>query len=408
MKRIVFLLIFIMISTVVVHAQGRELRRADRQLNRGNLADAMEYLQEAREHESVFEDPEYWMIKARLHLEIAVTEEEEYKNLAENPVLIADEAMQKVKELDADNDYILEIQPIMLYLSELTFNLGANAYEREAWNEASDHFLRAYEIGLSLDAIDTTTYYYAGLTAEIGRNFPRAYEIYTKLEEMDYEEPILYSSLSNVALALGDTLEGTEYALKGRELYPENLDLIFAEANIHIFTGDMGKARDILDLAIEKDPENPNLYFAFAANYDKMAQDTTYTDEERQFAFEEAIKAYEQAIELNPDYFDAVYNLGVMYFNKGIRIFDEADENLRQTHDFAQYEKDEKAFKEVWLQAQPYLERSKEMIDENDPNFQVVILSLVELYARTDQPEKMKEIENLYKKYFDEEPIEVE
>ncbi len=402
MKRIVFVLLFTMISTAVVHAQGRELRRADRQLNRGNLAEAMENLQEAKQHESVFEDPEFWMIKARLHLEIAATEEEEYKQLAENPVIVADEAMQKVIELDKDNDYILQIQPIMLYLSELTFNLGAMAYEREAWNESSDHFLRAYEIGLTFDAIDTTTYYYAGLTAEIGRNFPRAYKIYSDLEEMNYDEPILYSSLSNVAMALGDTAKSAEFALRGRELYPENLDLIFAEANIHIFTGDIDRARDVLNLAIDKDPENPNLYFAFGANYDKMAQDTTYTEEEREFAFQEATKAYSKAIELNPDYFDAVYNLGVLYFNRGIKFYEEADERLRETHNFAQYEKDEQQFREIWLQAQPYLERAKEMIDESDPNFQVVILSLVELYARTNQPEKMEEIQDSYRKYFGE------
>lgn len=400
MKRIVFLLMFIMLSSAVIQAQSREMRRADRQLNRGNLAEAMMHLQEAKEHESVFEDPEFWMLKARLHLDIAVTEEEAYKNLAENPVLVADEAMQKVIELDKANQFFLQVQPIMLYLSELTFNLGAQAYEQEQWNQASDHFLRAYEIGLTFDAIDTTTYYYAGLTAEIGRNFPRAFKIYTDLYEMKYDEPILYSSLSNVAMALGDTVQGKRFALIGRELYPDNLDLIFAEANVHIFTGNIDNARDILNLAIEKDPENPNLYFAFGANYDKMAQDTTYTAEERDFAFEEAAKAYRMAIDLNPNYFDAVYNLGVLYFNKGIRIFEEADERLRQTHDFAQYEKDEARFKEVWLNAQPFLERSKEMIDENDPNYRVVILSLVELYARTNQPEKMKEIESIYQELF--------
>ncbi len=400
MKRIVFLLMFIMISSAVVNAQGREIRRADRQLNRGNLAEAMIHLQEAKEYESALEDPEFWMLKARLHLDIAVTEDEAYKKLADNPVMIADEAMQRVIELDKANQFLLQVQPIMLYLSELTFNLGAQAYEKEQWNQASDHFLRAYEIGLTFDAIDTTTYYYAGLTAEIGRNFPRAYKIYSELETMGYDEPILYSSLSNVAMALGDTMKSEEFALKGRELYPENLDLIFAEANIHIFGGNIDRARDILNLAIEKDPENPNLYFAFGANYDKMAQDTTYTEEEREFAFQEAVKAYEIAIELAPDYFDAVYNLGVLYFNKGIKIYEEADERLRQSHDFVQYEKDEKEFRDIWLQAQPYLERAKEMIDENDPNFQVVILSLVELYARTNQPEKMEEIRDIYNKYF--------
>lgn len=400
MKRTVFLLIFMMIASTVVHAQGRDLRRANRQLDRGNLKDAMEHLKDAQEHENVFDDPEYWVTKAKIALEVALTEIEEYKDLVENPVNTADEAVFKAKELDRDNQFILDIQQMLLFLSDLTFNEGVEAYQAEDWLTASDYFLRSYEIGLSFDNQDTTTYFNAGIAAQLGEDFERAKAIYNELIEFNYDEPMIYSSLSNIAMAQGDTLKATEYVQKGRERFPEELDLIFSEANIHIFTGDIDKAREILDLAIQKDPENANLHFAFGANYDKMSADTTYTEEERQFAFNEAIKAYERAIELNPDYFDAVYNLGVLYFNRGIRIFEQAEEELRATHDFAQYEKDAERFREAWLEAQPHLEEAKAMLDTDDPNMEVVVISLVELYARTDQPDKLEEILPLYRKYF--------
>lgn len=400
MKRTVFLLIFLMIASTVVNAQGRDLRRANRQLDRGNLADALEHLQEAQEHESVFEDPEFWLTKSRLYMEIAITEEESYKNLVENPVDKADEALFKAKELDTDNQLILEIQPLLLFLSDLTRNVGAEAYENEEWLKASDYLLRSYNIGLTYDDKDTLIYSYAGIAAEIGGNLERAKEIYLDLKNMQYDESFIYSSLSNIAMAQGDTVLATQYIQEGRQKYPEELDLIFAEANIHIFTGNIDQAREILDLAIQKDPENPHLYFAFGANYDRMSQDTTYTEEERAFAFDEAIKAYESALELKPDYFDAVYNLGVLYFNRGIRIFEEAENRLRETHDFARYEEDEKEFKEAWLEAQPYLEQAKEMLEMDDPNMEIVVLSLVELYARTEQNDKLEEILPLYRKYF--------
>ena len=393
-------MILLIVSSAVLHAQSRDIRRAGRQLNRGNLADAKQHLEDAKEHEEAFNDPEFWMTKAQLYFEIAITEEEEYKKLSDDPVGVADNALFKAIELDTDNQFILDIQPMLLFLSELTFNEGAQAYQDDEWLKASDMFLRAYEIGLEFDTKDTTTYYYAAISAEQGHAFERALKIYQDLLDMDYEEPFLYTSLSNISLHLGDTLAAKEYTLEGREKYPDNLDIIFQEANIYIFTGDIDGARRVLDIAIQRDPENPTLHFAFGANYDKMYQDTTYSEEDRQFAFEEAVKAYENAIELQPDFFDAVYNLGVLYFNRGIRIFEEAEEQLRETHDFAQYQEEEKEFKQAWLEAQPYLEEAKTMLEMDDPNMEIVVISLVELYARTEQPEKLEEIMPLYRKYF--------
>ncbi len=400
MKRIVFLLIIVFISTTVVFAQGRDMRRADRNLNRGNLADAKENIEAAMEYEEILEDPEIWILQARLYINIAMSEEPEYRQLAERPVNKADAAIKKAIELDTDNTYLIEIQQNMLFLSELIFNEGVDAYNQEQWGQASDYFLRAYEIGESFDAKDTTTLYNAALAAELGRDFERARDMYLDLKRMEYDQPFIYSSLSNISLFMRDTLAGTEYIREGRERYPEDLDLIFTEANIHIFTGDVESAEKVLDLAIQRDPDNPSLYFAFGANYDKMAQDTMYTVEEREFAFVEAVKAYEKALELNPDYFDAMYNLGALYFNKGLVLFERAEERIRETQDFARYEEDEKEFREIWLEAQPYLEEALTMIDEDDPSYRTVVISLVELYARTNQPEKLREIEELYLKYF--------
>ena len=403
MKQTVILLIFLMISATVVHAQSRDIRRANRQLDRGNLASAIEHLEDAKQHEGYSEDPEFWITKSKLFLEIAITQEEEYKDLVDNPVIKADEAVFKARDLDVDNQFLLDIQQMLLFLSEITFNVGVEAYQEQDWLKASDYFLRSYEIGLEFDSKDTTTYYNAAFTAELGRDLERAQKLYLELKDMEYDQSFIYISLTNIALSQGDTLSATQYVQEGRERYPDDLDLIFSEADIHIFTGNIEKAREVLDVAIQKDPENPNLYFAFGANYDKMSSDTTYTEEERMFAFDEAVKAYEKAIELKPDYFDAVYNLGVLYFNRGIRIFEESEERLRETHDFAQYQKDEEKFKEAWLEAQPYLEASKEMLDMEDPSMQVVVISLVELYARTDQLDKLEEITPLYRKYFGEE-----
>lgn len=403
MKRIVVFFIFVLFSTSVLYAQGRDMRRADRNIDRGNLASALEHLQAAMEYEEVFDDPEFWLLKARLHLQIAISENPEYRALVENPVDKADEAMINAMELDTDNEHWIQIQQNMLFLSEMVFNQGVDQYNQQNWGKASDYFLRAYEIGKTFEAQDTTTLYNAALSAELGQQYEKALDLYKRLRDMKYDQPFLYSSLANISLFLGDTVGGTQYVEEGRERYPDDLELIFTEANIHIFTGDLNRAEKILDIAIEKDPDNPVLYFALAANYDQMAQDTLYPAEKREFAFQEAISAYKKALEIDPDYFDAMFNLGALHFNKGLRLFEEAEERLRATHDFAQYEEDEKEIRRIWLDAEPYLQQALEMIDEDHEFYRTVLISLVELYARTNQPDKLKEIEGLYLKYFGEE-----
>ncbi len=209
-----------------------------------------------------------------------------------------------------------------------------------------------------------------------------------------------YETLS----AKQDDLEESalKYLKMGRERYPEDIDLVFGEANFYLMTGRTEEAREILDYAIERDPENPSLHFAFGANYEKMAEDELLTEEEREMAFEEAVKAYERAIEIDDEYVDAYYNLGALYFNEGIRIFEEAEEELRETRDFQQYQKAEERINEMWLKAQPYMETAKELIEPNHQMYRAIITSLYQLYARTDQEEKQEEIQDEYQELFGE------
>ncbi|MFN2394479.1 MAG: tetratricopeptide repeat protein [Bacteroidales bacterium] len=400
MKKLAFLLILSVFAVEMVNAQSREVRRANRSLGRGDLEVALEHIQNALKDESTMNDPETHIVNAKIHMEIAGSEEPEFANLVEEPLIVAFEAMQKAKELDVDNQHLLDIQQTNLMLSEYFFNAGAIKYEDQQFSDASNYFMYSYKVSETFGSVDTATLYNAGLAAEIAGEADRAYDIYVQVEEMDYDQPFLYSSLANISIARENTDEAVEWIKKGREKYPDNLDMIFAEANIYLNTGNIPEARRILEIALERDPDNPNLHYAFAVNYDQMSRDTLFSEEEREFAYKESIKAYETAIELKPDYFDAIYNLGALYFNEGIGMFVEAENRLRETMDFQAYEEEEKKIKEVWLQAQPYLEEAFNMIDEDDENYEVVLRSLRELYMRTDQDEKLEETNEIWNERF--------
>ena len=226
------------------------------------------------------------------------------------------------------------------------------------------------------------------------------------LEEKPYEyDDEKINAIRKKYESLVEKLEQLEensitYLRKGRELYPEDIDLIFGKANFYLLAGKTAEAKDILDLAIEKDPDNPSLHFAFGANFEKMADDEMLTEEEREMAFDEAVEAYERAIELDDEYVDAYYNLGALYFNEGIKIFEEAEEELRETRDFRQYQKAEEKIAEMWLKAQPYMEKAKELIEPQHPMYRAIVTSLFQLYARTDQKEKQEEIQSIYQELY--------
>ncbi len=404
MKKIAVLVILCLFAVDMVNAQRRELSRANRQLNRGNIERAFEHIQNAVKDASTKDDAATWVTHARIMIEISVAEDPAIAQLAEKPLNIALESINKAEKLDEDKQNYLDIQQTLLVLSEAFFNEGAIAYNDEAFAEASNAFFQSYKVSQSFGSIDTATLYNAGLSAEIAGMHDRAYDLYSKVAEYEYDQPFLYSSLAGLSLRKEDFEQAEEWINKGRALYPENLDLIFAEANVYLTSGNIPEARRVLELAIERDPDNANLHYAFAVNFDQMSKDTVFSEEEREFAYEEAIKAYEKAIELRPDYFDAIYNLGALYFNRGIQLFLQADNILREgytTENLKKSSKLEEKSKEVWSEnAQPYLEKALSLIDEDDVNYEIVLRSLRELYMRTGQNEKLEETNQIWKEKF--------
>jgi Tfp pilus assembly protein PilF len=404
MKKIAILVILCLFAVDMASAQKREVNRAKRNLNRGNLDVALGHINNALNDPSTNEDAATWVLNSKIHIELAATETPEYQGLVEEPLNVAYDALLKAEELDTDNANILEIQQTKLVLSESFFNSGALAYNESKYKEASSYFMKSFNIGESFGSTDTSTLYNAGLSAEIAGLDDIAYDAYVKVEEMQYDQPYLYSSLTSLSLKKEDTEAAEKWIKKGRERYPDNLDLIFSEANVYLTSGNIPEARRVLQLAIERDPDNANLHYAFAVNYDQMSKDTLYSEEERHFAYEEAIKSYQKAIELKSDYFDAIYNLGALYFNEGIQFFVQADNILREgyTNDNLKRASElEAKSKEIWSEkAQPYLEESLALIDEENPNYEIVLRSLRELYMRTGQEEKLEETNKIWEEKF--------
>lgn len=401
MKKISFFLILCLFASTFAMAQKKEVRNANRALKNNQFAVAKEAIDKAIQDPTTMNDPDTWVLRTNIYMGIAGSEDPAVKALDLNALVVAYEAVTQAKKLDVTNKNILKIQQTFLVLSEAFYNEAAIAYNDGNFKRASDMFMQSFNVSGTFGSVDTATLYNAGLSAELGQYKEQAVDIYLRVEALGYNQPYLYSSLNNLYLAMEMPEEAQKWITVGRERFPENLDLVFSEANLYLATGNSTEARRVLQIAIDRDPDNANLYYAYGVNFDQMANDTTRNAEDRKFAYEEAVKSYKKAIELEPKYFDAYYNLGALLFNEGIRMFIEAENQLRKDMNFRAYDAKEKLIREQWLKSQPYLEKCKEMItDLNDPNYELVLRSLRELYLRTNQEEKFEITNKLWKEKF--------
>ncbi|HQU40485.1 MAG TPA: tetratricopeptide repeat protein, partial [Chitinophagales bacterium] len=102
--------------------------------------------------------------------------------------------------------------------------------------------------------------------------------------------------------------------------------------------------------------------------------------------FSEAVGAYRKAIDINPGNFDNYLNLGALYYNTAIEI-NKKMINLPLDAD-KEYAELESRRNELYKEALPYFEKALEIDPENIPTMQ----ALKEIYAKTNNFEKMKEI----------------
>jgi len=109
----------------------------------------------------------------------------------------------------------------------------------------------------------------------------------------------------------------------------------------------------------------------------------TYDDEGN---IPEAEKYYQKAADLNPDFFEAYYNMGAVYVNKAAEIQAEANDlPLDQMDEYAKLT--EKA-NENLAKAVPHLEKALEIKPDDAPT----IAALKETYARLKMDDKLEKL----------------
>lgn len=233
----------------------------------------------------------------------------------QKPLVTGFEAIEKATSLDPKA--AKKAKDLYTTYKGYFFKKANNAYNASNKAEAAENYGYAYQCSANqaVNAPDTTASYYAAYAFLEASDFNQAIK-YAQicLDNKCFQNGDVYKILGEAYMGAKDPVKSKEAYLKGLELYPANTSIIFGIINLYISQNEDPKnVLPYLDKAIQLDPKNPSLYFVKGTFYEK------FNDPEN------AIAAYNKSIEINPKYFEGWCNLGVAYYNIGVKFYDQSN-----------------------------------------------------------------------------------
>jgi tetratricopeptide (TPR) repeat protein len=313
---------------------------------------------------------------ALVYKAIGSSQTSEFQNLVDHPFIYAFDNFKKTYYMEGGKAFKTDIDFTLTSLSGLLINKGIEAYNAQDFAIAYKYFdksVEASQMPIFGGAIDTALIFNAGLMAQRSSDWDNAIRYYEQSVIYGYGEGDTYALLAESYKAKGD-IEAYLNSLKiGFEKYPSNQGLLGYIINYYILEAEnTDEAFKYLELAIEKDPTNAHFYSAKGHLYDKMNKK------------EEAKVNYNKAIELKPDFFEAYYNLGVIYFNEAVALTEDAN----QIKDNKKYEEAKTIADKKFVESLPYIEKAFEL----HPEDKFIANTLKNLYYRLKMNDKYEEL----------------
>lgn len=242
---------------------------------------------------------------------------EETKPIYQDPLPAAKEALAKAVEFDVDGKSAKKIKPAYERLALLFVRQGVEVFMVEDFAQAFSNFENSVLIGqlpiMEGTPVDTVIIFNTGMAASRADMTDESIKYYELAKSYDYPEPTLYIFLKGKYFVKGDTAKGVEVLTEGFDKYPDSQEIVVDLINYYLMNDKGEEALNYINIALEKDPENVSLIFAEAVLYDKQGE------------IEKAIATYKKTMEIDPEYFNGYYNLGVVYYNYAQKLYDEAN-----------------------------------------------------------------------------------
>ena len=423
MKKLIFGLLSLLLIAGTLTGQDakKSFRDAKRSLgsynldpsgNKEKLNEAKVAIDEAITDGEISRDPDAWVLKGEIYNEVAnqyvilrqLPEAGDASSLpkAEDPAIEASLAFQKAYELAEKRYQTRDALKGMRTTQNNLNNMGFYHYEDQEYAEAHQNFKQTLELhkilkkegeASSLDAVEdyNQQLYTTGLTAFTAGMMDAAEPFFKELYDINYDNPSIYEVLYKINAGKSGPEEAFAYLVKGREAYPDDIGLLFAEINHYLSINKLDALIEKLKAAIDKEPENVSLYNTTGSVFDQLYQkEAKEGNEEKALGyFNQSLEYFKKALEVAPNNFDALYSIGALYYNRAALL----TQGLQELAD--DYSKDgiakyealrEKIFAE-FDKALPYF-KNCEKINPNDVN---TLIALKEIYAKKGELEMSTE-----------------
>lgn len=385
MKRTTILLV-LLFAVTCVFAQKGKVTSALSHKESGNLEKAVAAIEEAIDPanpktKSSIDWPDTWEARGEIYQAVFKSKDENIKKLSADPLTIAYDSYMKALALDDKDRNSKSVKIKLTLLNSDLSNQAVNSFNEENYERA----LQSFEQILAIQqtpifkeddptAVDTVVIFNAGLAAYNAQNYDKAIKYYREAAEYNYSGARTFQLIASSYMQKKDTIGALEVLQEGLKKYPGDGTILVEVINIYLNGNKVDEALKYLDMAISEDPKNASYFFAKGTLYDKLQK----TDD--------ASESYLKAIEFKEDYFDAYYNLGALYYNKGVKQIDVA--NTVPSNQPDKYEAEKEKADVEFRKAIPYMEKAHAL----NPTDKFALESLKNLYYRSKMMDKHAEV----------------
>ncbi len=406
MKKYFVLAIGLTLGFSVV-AQKKELKAANKEIDKENFEKATVALDAAETLLGSMDKKyksQYYLLRSICYLKNGDPDF--------NTIKKSIEALKLATEPEQGQGVKNQIQNLKSHL----VNKGSSLLQKEDYKTSSDYFESAYKLVPS----DTAYLFYAASTAVNAKLYDRSLAMYEELRSLGYtgiEQNYLATNketqveelfgskvlrdlsvkskshinprdettkskfpeiIKNIALIYvqnGENEKALQAMAVARAESPDDLDLLLTEANVHYSMGNTQKFKELLEIAIQKDPMNPELQY-------NLGVISSETDD-----FESSKKYYLKAIELNPEYVNAYINLAALILGQEESILDQMNSLGSSAADDRKYDELKAKRNQLYLNAIPYLETAFNI----DPSNYQAAKTLTNIFSAVGDSDKYKE-----------------
>ena len=392
MKRttILFVLLF---AVSGVFAQKGKVTAALTYKADGDLSKALRTIDETVDAsnpktESSISWPNTWEARGDIYMAILHSKDENVKKLSNDPLTVAFESYLKALQLDEKNKIAKSVKiKLTLLVSELQ-GQAIDAFNAENFPKALKSFEQILEIEKNPvyksddpNAVDTIAIFNAGLAAYNAKLWDKAIQYYSESAKYKYGGAKSYTIIANTYYQKNDSLKALNVLEDGLKIFVGDAGLLAEVISYYLTNNKADEAMKYLKVALEKEPKNPTYNFVQGTLYEKLKN------------IDEAIKCYERAIEYKDDYFEAYYNLGAMYFNRGVKQVEVA--NAIPSNQIAKYEEEKNKADVEFKKSIPFFEKAFTI----NPTDRQTMESLKTVYFRLQMMDKyssmVEKIKNL-------------